>query len=288
MQGGYPYAGQAARAAYPAAGQKEAPFVWNFLRASASALLSFLMLAVLLFIFLPGIRAYFLIEPSFHDDGSEGRLQIELAALRRDYLGSLGACVKEAPEVVEDLSLQPLPKDERAEVEEVEESREVLSVRLTPPPPKPAPPAPKPAPPAPKPAPPAPKPAPPAPKSGPPSKIEDVKDLEGCWEVEPGFVSVRYRKRMLHRYCFDKTGNASSYSANLDSRGNVTRDCKNTAKATLKGKDFVLRSHDPPPCPGWRAGVYTCTLVATGVMQCGLDHGGDIDYTKFYYQGTKK
>jgi hypothetical protein len=199
------------------------------------------MLAVLLFIFLPGIRAYFFIEPSFHDDGSERRLQIELAALRNDYLGTLGGCVEEEPEERADLSLQPLPKPEQEEVEEEEETQEVVSIRR-----------------------------------GPPSEIKEVKDLEGCWEVAPSF---RSSNRMLHRYCFDKAGNASSYSANLNSKGGVTSSCMNRAKVTLKGKDFVLREHSPPPCWGWVAGVYTCTLVERGVMQCQLNHSGTLDYT---------
>jgi hypothetical protein len=210
-------------------------------------------LAVLAFLLYPGLSAYFFIKPSFIDDGSVRRLQNQLAARRGDYLGSLGGCVEDEPVEEADLSLPPLPKGERAEAAEEEETRDLLSVRR-----------------------------------GAPTELKDVGDLEGCWEVEPGFTSGKYGRRMFHKYCFDAFGNATSYSANLSPKGKVRDDCRNTAKARLTGKDFVLRERRPPPCPGWRAGVYTCKLVAKGVMQCGLDHGGPIDYTKFYFKGRRK
>jgi hypothetical protein len=250
-------------------------FVWNILRTAFMSLLTLITLGILTLLLFPGLRPFLSPPPGISDLGREGALQWELAALREDYLRGLAGCVTQEAS----LHLPPLAKDELSMAEKPDEERNLLSVKVPEPKPKPEPkPGPKPKP--------APKAVPSAPpKKAGPTEIKEAKDLEGCWETKPGFVNY-YGQPMKHRYCFDKSGNATSYSANLGSSGKVASSCSNSAKAKLSGKNFTLTEKSPPPCPGWISGVYTCKLISTGVMRCTLVHGSGVDHTDFHYQGN--
>jgi hypothetical protein len=55
----------------------------------------------------------------------------------------------------------------------------------------------------------------------------------------------------------------------------------------MDGKNFTLKEQDPPPCPGWISGVYTCTLIKPGMMRCTLKFSsGRSDHLDFYYKGN--
>jgi hypothetical protein len=207
--------------------------------------------AVLVLIFVPEVKDYFFKdkEPATVDYSDRG-YQPEPAVPEDDCQSGGPGCPEEEGHDSDDEApaLLPLPKDAPAEYEEEEEEQDILAVRV-----------------------------------GPPSEINDVKDLKGCWEVKEGFVN-NFGARILHRYCFDESGNATSYSAYLASDGKVNMDCNNTATASMDGNGFILKGKNPPPCPGWSAGTYSCKLVDKGVIRCELNHNGSVDQTDFYYK----
>jgi hypothetical protein len=298
MSEGYyppPYQDQAPQTnSYPVGEKKSHPYLWGIL-------FGLLLASILLLVY------YLWLYPRYNSDETAART-LELEALQAEidmYENALKEeqCLNEAPleepepaetpEGPESLDI-PAMASLQQEPDLSEDPREAYNVPEKEPPPPP--PAPKKKPTPPPPAPPKANPpqakAPPKPTEpekpkpdGPPTELKTVSDLYGCWTSEPNYRTPSTGERMFHSYCFDMSGNARSYSAYLNNAGKPTRDCRAGARAILEGDNFTL-IESPPDCPGWRAGVYTCKLRATGVFRCSLKfEGSAAESLNFYYQG---
>jgi hypothetical protein len=233
--------GSPAAAASVAGGQGP----WNLLRTALTALVTFLALSILLFLFFPGLRDYLSGSDFRYDPSEERRLQAELFGLREDYFEDLSSCAK--PEVREaELRLEPLPKTELEFEDAPEETQDILSVK-TPepePPPKPDPP-PEPAP-VPKPE-PKPKPKEPSkPRAGQDLVIpadgdpKDASFLEGCWEYDAGLVNLQ-GVRFLYVYCFNASGKGTSTIKEYNKAGKQINTCRGPASVTRRGTSITIR-----------------------------------------------
>jgi hypothetical protein len=119
---------------------------------------------------------------------------------------------------------------------------------------------------------------------GPPSELKTVSDLYGCWTSRSGVLSALSGSSMYHYYCFDKSGNAVSYSASLKN-GKVRSECKARATAKLSGSGFTI-SESAVVCPGWESGVYSCKLTSPGAVRCSFRlNSGKTDSIDFKYRG---
>jgi hypothetical protein len=116
--------------------------------------------------------------------------------------------------------------------------------------------------------------------------VEKVSDLYGCWVNEANYIQKLTGQRYFHSYCFDQSGNASSYSAIKNLFGGTAKDCRASARATMSGKNFTIT--EGTPCPGWKSGVYSCYLRAKGIARCSLKYSGrQNEYMDFHYRGEK-
>ncbi|MDR2436781.1 MAG: hypothetical protein LBD17_01735 [Endomicrobium sp.] len=128
--------------------------------------------------------------------------------------------------------------------------------------------------------------APERPKNTPPTVVEKVSDLYGCWVNQASTLQKLSGQSYFHSYCFDQSGNATSYSAVKNLFGSTVKDCRASARATMSGKNFTIT--EGAACPGWQSGVYSCYLRAKGIARCTLQFAGRQNETvDFRYRGEK-
>jgi hypothetical protein len=291
----------------PEAGMAGGHGPWNFLRTAISALGTFLLLSLLLFLFFPGLRGYLAGGSIRYDPSEERRLQAELFGLREDYFEDLSSCATpEAREAA--LRLEPLPK--RGSVPEVAEmdplpEPELLSVPAPPPPEPPPPPTPTPKPaPKPKPAPepkpaPKPKPAPEPPKPSGPKRGKgfvipeggDPKDLSflaGCWKAG-GLVNTATGQPVTYEYCFDGQGKGRASLKEFNGSGKYIGTCAGSVTGRRQGRSVLMRDSGLRCQDGRQYGVLRlgCKGSSGGANQCELRTSSGISYATFEYVGPK-
>ncbi|MDR2340592.1 MAG: hypothetical protein LBF40_10765 [Deltaproteobacteria bacterium] len=245
---------------------------WNILRTALTALGTFLVLSILLFLFFPGLRDYFSGGAILVFDPSEAkRLQAELYGLREDYFDDLSSCVTQEAE----LRLDPLPKAELdlPEPPEEEADQEFLSVKT----PEPDPP---------------PEPVVTEPKSGEGLVIpsdgdpNDLSFLEGCWENVTGLHNVRTGRPVTYVYCFNSTGKGTATIKEFNSAGKHTDTCRASVTAKRNGNKLSMRDTGPKCNKGAQYHVTTLNCSGgSGATACSGNSGTVRFNSKFKYLG---
>jgi hypothetical protein len=221
-----------------------------------------LILSIVLFLFLPGLRDYFFYKGEVIDNRAEYLLRQKVYSLKLKYLDSLSSCVVEEAQ----LKLEPLPKNQNEYfVEDDEENQALISV----------------------------KPPDPTPEKGegfvipPDGDPNDLSFLEGCWESETGLINEANNLPVIYTYCFNKGGSGTATVRELNKSGKLIDTCRASVNAR-RNKDTVVIKDRGPKCGDggkYSATTFICSNGPNNSTKCTGDNGGLKFDSLFKYVG---